>query len=51
MDPPCSSRLLLRADSRFPVAGLSRSVSIGFPRAGLLLRVVTGSDEVPGLSE
>ena len=35
------------AGSRFPVACLSGSVSIGFPHACLSLRVVTGSDNSP----
>ena len=53
LDPPCSSRLkdFSYAGSRFPVACLSGSVSIGFPRACLSLRVVTGSDNSPNFLE
>ena len=51
LDPPCTSRLKKSdAGSRFPVACLSGSVSIGFPHACLSLRVVTGSDNGPDFS-
>ena len=50
---PCvgSSLFISFAGSRFPVACLSWSVSIGFPHACLPLRVVTGSDSSPTFSE
>ena len=49
---PCvgSSLFISFAGSRFPVACLSWSVSIGFPHACLSLQVVTGSDNVPNFS-
>ena len=46
-----SSRKKVYAGSRFPVACLSASVSIGFLHACLSLRVVTGSDNVTHLLE
>ena len=50
---PCvgSSLFVSSAGSRFPVACLSWSVSIGFPHACLSLRVVTGSDHGPNFLE
>ena len=50
---PCvrSSLFISFAGSRFPVAYLSWTVSIGFPHACLSLRVVTGSNDVPNFLE